>query len=305
MAQKFRGRTTITGALTAADLVDSTDMTLTLPVTIGIPATLNYRGGANSDGVIVGSLTAAAVDYAYLFDSPAYTDDTTDINDDGAGDVALLPATETTSDKFYFGCANPFCGIKITLSQAGAVSGTAASSITWEYYNGTTTAWTTLETSAFVDDSASFTAGTSTYLITFAPPSAWGTVAINSATAYWVRCTVAVADFTTQPLATQAWLLEMTESCGTGVRIPFAGTITAVQMHATTASGSTADTVFLLVNVTQGTYDTVTWTKTDPMDIDDTVSLAVDADDEVAVMVLQEDGSTEFASSSMILEVTL
>jgi hypothetical protein len=119
------------------------------------------------------------------------------------------------------------------------------------------------------------------------------------------RCTVAVADFTTQPLATQAWLLELAASCGTGVRIPFAGTITAAQMHATTASASNNDTVFLLVNVTSGAYDTITWTKADIMDIDDTVSLAVAADDQVALMVLQEDGSTEFASSSMILEVTL
>jgi hypothetical protein len=76
-------------------------------------------------------------------------------------------------------------------------------------------------------------------------------------------------------------------------------------MHATTASATNNDTVFLLVNVTSGAYDTITWTKGDIMDIDDTVSLAVTADDEVALMVLQEDGSTEFASSSMILEVTM
>ena len=305
MAQKFRGRTTIIGSLTAADLIDSTDMTLTIPVTIGIPATLNYRGGSNSDGVIVGSILPAAVDYGYLFDSPAYTDDTTDINDADAGDVALLPSTETTSDKFYFGCVNPFCGIKITISQAGAVAGTAAASITWEYYNATTAAWASLETSAFADDSASFTTGTSTYFITFAPPAAWGTVAINSATAYWVRATCAVADFNTQPLATKAWLLEMTTECGTGVTIPFAGTITSVCMHATTVSGSTADTVFLLVNVTSGAYDTVTWTKTMPADTDTTVSLVVAADDQIAVMCLQEDGSTEFANASMILNVEL
>jgi len=303
MAQKFRGRTTITGALTAADLVDSTDMTLTIPVTIGIPATIASRGGANSDGVIVGSLTAAAVDYAFLFDSPAYTDDTTDMNDDGAGDVALLPATETTSDKFYFGCVNPFCGIKLTLSQAGVVAGTAAASITWEYYTGS--AWASIETSAFTDDSASFTAGTSTYFITFAPPANWTPTAIDDETAYWVRATCSVADFTTQPLATQGWLLELKAACGTGVRIPFAGTITAAQMHATTASAANNDTIFLLVNVTSGAYDTITWTKGDIMDIDDTVSLAVAADDEIALMVLQEDGSTEFANSSMILEVTL
>jgi len=63
--------------------------------------------------------------------------------------------------------------------------------------------------------------------------------------------------------------------------------------------------VFLLVNVTQGTFDTVTWTKEVIADRDATVSLAVAAGDEVALMLLQEDGSTEFSGSSVILELYL
>ena len=60
-----------------------------------------------------------------------------------------------------------------------------------------------------------------------------------------------------------------------------------------------------MINVTQGTFDTFTWTKTDIMDRDTTVSLAVTAGDEIAIQMVQEDGSTEFAGGSLILEVTL
>ena len=41
------------------------------------------------------------------------------------------------------------------------------------------------------------------------------------------------------------------------------------------------------------------------MERDATVSLAVTVGDEVAIQMVQEDGSTEFAGGSLILEVTL
>ena len=64
---------------------------LVIPITLPITATLANRGGAASDGVLVGSLTPSAITYAYLFDSPTYTDDTTDANSAGASDVSLYP----------------------------------------------------------------------------------------------------------------------------------------------------------------------------------------------------------------------
>ena len=275
---------------------------LVIPITLPITATLANRGGAASDGVLVGSLTPSAITYAYLFDSPTYTDDTTDANSAGASDVSLYPATETTSDKFYFGCSVPFCGLRIDMGTAGVATGGGATSTLWEYYNGTT--WATIEAGfSFVDDSVGFTAGTSSYFTTFVPPPLWAKVSVNSASAYWLRASVAVADYTTTPLATRIYTLRPT--AGSGVRMPFAGHIGAVQMHATTASATNNDSVFLLINVTQGTWDTVTWTGADIMDRDTTVSLDVAAGDEVALMMLQEDGTTEFAGGSMILEVEL
>ena len=300
---------TATGAVTCATVatgargVPAASLGISIPITLAIPTTLAVRGGSASDGVLVGSLTPAAVDYALLDDGGAYTDEATDINDAGASDVGLFPATETIDDGFLFGCDNKFCGVKVTVGTAGVVGGTAAATLTWEYYNGTV--WGTIEASSFLDDSASFTAGTSTYFITFVPPADWAASTIDSQEAYWLRANVDVADITTTPLATQAWLLELGAACGTGVRMPMAGTINAAQCHATVASGSTADTVFLLVNVTQGTFDTVTWTKEVVADRDATVSLAVAAGDEVALMLLQEDGSTEFGGSSVILELYL
>ena len=74
---------------------------------------------------------------------------------------------------------------------------------------------------------------------------------------------------------------------------------------ATTASATNADSVFNLINITQGTVDTFTWSGADVMERDATVSLAVAASDQIAIQMVQEDGSTEFAGASLILEVTL
>ena len=289
----------------ADDQVTTGKMAMTIPITLAIPATLANRGGSNSDGVLVGLLTPQAIDYAVADDGGAFTNETTAANNATDNDVTLLPATEDVNDAYYFGQAGKFCGIKLDMGTQGVSGGGGAAAITWEYYNGAT--WATLETSQFVDDSAGFTAGTDTYFITFTPPSDWAQVAVDpgglNLTAYWVRARCAVADYTTVPLGKQVWILEL--NAGEGVRMPFAGTISAIQAHATTNSATNNDSVFLVINLTQGTFDTFVWTKGDPMDRDTTVSLAVAAGDEIAVMMVQEDGTTEYASASLILEVAL
>jgi len=322
MGTKIKGRVELTGSLTAPSMVDTADvaleaietalidddavttpkMTLTVPITVGLSATLANRGGAASDGVLVGTLTASAVDYALAADGAVFTDETTEANSAGANDMTLIPTTDVVNDAYYFGQDAIFSGIKLNMGTAGVVAGTAAASLTFEYGDGAAT-WATLETSQFVDDSTSYTAGTSTYFITFTPPADWVASTVDAQSAFWVRARCAVADYTTTPIGTQAWILQC--SVGSGIVMPFAGTISAVQAHATTASATNADSVFNLINITQGTVDTFTWSGADVMERDATVSLAVAASDQIAIQMVQEDGSTEFAGASLILEVTL
>jgi hypothetical protein len=218
-----------------------------------------------------------------------WTDDTTDINSAGAGDVALLSTYPLVDNSFSFGADAPFCKLKVTISQARA-----AGTLAWEYWSGA--AWATLTTQ---DNSATWSTGASTYIISWVPPADWAANTVNSQEAYWVRCRVTAAGGSQQPLATQGWLMDMTT--GSGIAVNGAFTAGRVQMRCQTKSGTTADSKFLLVNMTQGTWDDFTWTKADVTD-SDTVSLAFAGDDELAIVQVIEDGSTEFANTQLFVE---
>jgi len=259
------------------------------------------RGGAAVDGVLIGSLTPQAIDYAFADDGGVFTDETTPANEGTGGDVTLMPATEVINDAYYFGQTGKFCGIQIDMTAAGVSTGGGAAAITWEYWNGA--AWVSLETAQFTDSSTGFTAGTGTYFVTFNPPSGWAQTTVNSQSAWWVRARCAVGDFTTTPTAAQVWILEL--NAGSGIRMPFDCEIRGVQAHATTASATNNDSVFLLVNVTAGTFAVFTWTKGDVMDRDATMTLSASVGDELALMLVQEDGTTEFADCGLILEAYL
>lgn len=219
-----------------------------------------------------------------------YTDDSTDLNDADAGDVALLSTYPLIGNAFYFGADAVFCKIETTVSQA-RVAGTLA----WQYYNGT--AWTTLTTA---DNSATWSTGASTYVTSFMPPADWAAVSVNSQEAYWVRCIVTAEGGSQQPLGTQAWLYDFTH--GSGIKMAGAATFNRIQMRCQTASATNADSKLLLVNLTDGTYDDVTWTKADVTD-SDTIDLDFDADEELALVQCIEDGSTEFQNVQFILDI--
>ena len=71
-------------------------------------------------------------------------------------------------------------------------------------------------------------------------------------------------------------------------------------MNALTASASNGDSQFILVNTTQGTFDAFTWTKADAMD-NATISLTMAASDELALVQITEDGTTEFADGTFVV----
>jgi hypothetical protein len=224
--------------------------------------------------------------------TPTWTDDTTDFNDADAGDVALLPAYPIVGDGLYVGYSEPFCKLKVTTSQAR----TGTATVTLKYWDGS--AWSSVTT--VDDDSVGWSAAAGTLLVNFVPPDDWTACTAengpNGQTGYFVVMELtAMTDVTQQPLATQGWVLPYQTGAG-GVPCPSPGTITTVVMNALTASGSTGDSVFLLANITQGTFETLTWTKADAR-VSTTIALGVVASDEIVLIQITEDGTTEFADA--------
>jgi len=226
----------------------------------------------------------------------AWTDDTTDFTDADAGDVALLPAYTgilVPNDACYIVDTAKFCKVKLTVSQA--LQGTIT--ITPEYSKAGNT-WGAL---TLKDNSSGFTAGASTYMMSFDPPADWATTTINGQAGYAIRWRVsAVTVYTTQPLATQGWIYRLT--AGEGLRLRYGGVIDRVQMTAQTASGVAGDSVFLLLNRTKGTAASFTWTGGDTRDEVDDLGLEVEADDEIVLVQVAEDGTTEFASATFLFD---
>lgn len=226
-------------------------------------------------------------------DDSTWTDDTTDLTDAGATDVALLPAYPVLNDAFYFGLtAEKFCKVEVNV----ATKRTGTATILWEYWDGS--AWATL-TSA--DDSAGWSTGTSTYLIHFEPPSDWtlntSANGPNSTEGYFVRARLsAITTVTADPVGTQAWVYPLVTGAD-GLQIPLPTrdrAWTLMNMNAGTVSATNDDSKFLLINVTDGTFVAFTWTQADVVD-QAVIDFSAGADDKIALVQIQEDGTTEFA----------
>ncbi len=243
--------------------------------------------------------TAPQVGQGYLnVVTGVYTDDTTDFNDAGAGDVALLPLLgPTVGDGIAIGHTEKFCKIKLTLSQER----TGTATITLQYWDGDS--WESVTT--VEDDSAGWSTGTSTYLTHFVPPSDWvANTAANSPSGtagYFVRMIMtAKTDVTQQPLLTQGWVFPLvTGASGVIASHDGTGTVT-VSMDTQTVSGSTADSVFLLLNVTDGTFIPLTFTKATGHD-SDSGALSITNTEQVALIQITEDGSTELANVNFVV----
>lgn len=287
---------------TAAELNASAGNSVAL--TIPFPFTLDVRGGSASDGFVVGLPAAAAITSCQTEDNSATTfaDETTDAGDAGAADVTL-PDPFDTDDAIYLGRTTKFSLVKVVISTAGA-GDAVTSEIAWEYYNGS--AWAAL--TLVKDDSAGFTTGASTYYVSFLPPDDWATVAVNVVTPYYyVRMRATADDIwnTTQPVLTQALVAAL--GVNAGITVPVTGTITSASLNAHTASATNNDTELLLCRRDQtnsvNEFERVTWTKGDASDLVTGLDMDVVAGDLLNVQVLQEDGTTEFANASMILQI--
>ncbi len=286
-----------------ADSIDETKMDMSLPITLSLPFEVGTRVGPISDGVLLGVLTRQAIDACLVEeDGSGFTDETIDINDADASDVALTDPF-STSDSIHFGMDNKFTQVVIQIGTAGSGDAVAAETL-WEYSKGSDT-WGSLEAvEGFEDSTVALEAGTSTYVISFLPPADWATDTINAlGPHYWIRMR-ATADAvynTTSPLLTQGWACEV--SVGQGIVIPMAGTISAVDLTALTVSATNDDSEFLLINITTGLWEQITWTGADQMDRVTGLALVVSAGDQVVLQQITEDGSTEFADCMFILQL--
>lgn len=288
------------GAVTIGnDKVTEQKMLIALPVAVPIPATLAVRMGAQADGVAVGLVTrTAAADVTQEDNSGvSFIDETADAASAGANDVEI-PDPFDTDDALYMGYSAKFFGVAINIGTQGA--GDAAEAETeWEYYTGA--AWAAL--TEVIDDTVALTAAPGVKVVTFLPPANWATVAVDGGTAmYFVRMRATAADVynTTQPKITQLWVMPV--NAGQGMVIPFDCVIEAIDLFALTASATNNDTELLLVNATAGTFAQVTWTGGDAMDRVTGLTLAFTAGDQLLVAIINEDGTTEFASVTLTLQ---
>lgn len=232
--------------------------------------------------------------------SGTWTDDTTDFNDAGAGDVALLPVLAVVGDGFYVGHeTEKFCKLLVTTSQA--ITGT--NTVALQYWDGS--AWTAV--TGEEDKSAGWATGAAAQEISFEPPSDWTLNTAgngpNGQVGYYVRMQMtAKTTYTQQPLATIGYVCPLSTGAD-GIRVPTTGTVDFVDFTAQTASATNNDSIFMLLNVTAGTWETFTITGADVAEQAD-LDLAVTANDKLVLIQLQEDGTTEFASATFVFKVT-
>lgn len=248
--------------------------------------------------------TEQAAAYAKVLDATAYLN--LAVSGGGAGytgNYQLFPDTETTSDSAFFGAATKFGLLWFDMSATVATYG--ADSITWQYYNGS--AWTALTIKYDgTSTAAGKIAGERPFMrdgyILFDIPSDWATVEVDSQSAYWIRANVNATQITQIPLTDSH---EQYTCTFTGTTVPFKGTISTGRFSFETTSATNADTKVMLVNITQGTSSaekTITKGKLD-VTISD-FALAVNADDKIAFVCTDEDGTTEYAGGVCELKIT-
>lgn len=248
-----------------------------------------------------GSTTQCELTQGWVVVSDAdatWVDDTTDANDVGTADVALMPGDHpVVSDACFIGHATEkFCMVSITISTVR----TGTATLTWKYWDGT--AWTALGT--FFDASTGLTASTAAHILRFVPPDDWAkNTAANGPDGnggYFIKGEyTAITTVTADPIGSILTVFPITTGA-TGVRVSSTSTYTKADMYAFTASAANADSEFVLINATRGRTEPLTWTKAvahDQVNID----FRCNRLDQILLVQIKEDATTEFAAASLVL----
>lgn len=153
-------------------------------------------------GFTATALSTAALGQAIADDGGSLVNETTAANNGTANDMNLLPAVPAVNDAYYFMATEIPGGVRVNIGTQGVGTWT----ITWEYSNS---AGTYSALAGVTDGTTSFTAAAGNRDVTFTMPTNWGKVTVNGYLGYAIRARVsAYTAVTTQPLGTQAWILE-------------------------------------------------------------------------------------------------
>ena len=297
---------TAVSGLTGGDILDGQGTGLgSMSYTLPSDWAQNTVDGVNGYWIRIRcTATAATVTQAELSqiwvvvaaEDGVFTDDTTDLVDAGAADVALLPAHPVVGDGFYFQHATEkFCKIFITTSTAAVATWT----VTLKYWNGT--AYAAVTSTLVEDDTAGFTTTAGALIIHFVPPTDWvPNTAANGpggSAGYTVAMEItAFTSLTTAPVASIATLGTLTTGMS-GISLPGLRKITRVDSTCTVNLGAAADSVFAIVNITRGTATHFTMAKGVFVNNDTTPSLSLGNGDLVAVVQITEDGTAEISNA--------
>lgn len=237
------------------------------------------------------------------------TDETTDAASAGAGDVALMAASEAIGDYILFGHNVPFGALELIIGTAG-VGGVG----TWEYLAGDGN-WKTF---SFLKDGSGGLLAAATDYVQWEFPEDWGANVITLAglpgtgrtSRYWVRFRITTV-YSTNPVGSRIRCYPMSAAAGTpaasflgGVKAPATGMVSHLHTFAGTASAANNDTILEIINLTGKTRGRVTVTKAIQQGrYELSTKLRVTKGDLVIIRGLQEDGTTEFQTVALALEI--
>jgi hypothetical protein len=178
------------------------------------------------------TLTEAAAAFAKVDDGGAFEDLAT--SSSGAGytnDYQIFPDAEAENDAAYFGDPAKFGALYYDMSATVAVYG--ADSVTWEYWDGTASAWITLpiiydHTDA--DDGDGDRPFQQNGYVIFNAPTTWAPNVIDGQTAYWIRARIISGfNITTIPLTNSKE--HQIPSDANASEIPYACTISRARFN--------------------------------------------------------------------------
>lgn len=171
--------------------------------TPGVLGAVTASRVGSSSGTIAVAAAEANVAKAWQIDdpsgTPAFVDETTDLNDSGTADVDPWPSTEAVGDRFAIGYATRFGKFRVTISTAGA-GGTMAI----KYWNGSS--YQTVP--SFVDASSGLTAGTSSYDISWQIPADWQPQSLNGSDELFYIYFEVGSLYSTNPVISQGQIVE-------------------------------------------------------------------------------------------------
>lgn len=303
--QRFRNGLQSSAELTldaGADFVDQGELnvqgaSVKIPMTIWLVGTLGHDTGTETDGVLIGKFTQTAA-ICFQDDGGSFTSFISECAT-GTNDIDFLPAVAEVNDAFYIGHATqPFA--TVNMDTTSGVQGSTSMTVVWEYWDGDS--WETLTFG--LQEVVDFDESVGDYYNTFQPPSDWASTSVNSTAGYYIRMRVSAFTSSGTDAAGDTITLGLTNS-GVGMNMPTSGKITETSWSAVTVSAGNNDSDFLLLNLTAGTHTIITYTKALKADSDDPTDLTITAGDDLLLMQLDQDGSTEYANVNLVLYLEL